>query len=302
MFDVLSLPEDHGPRTAAQQSKLQDIFDSSYAITTTAQRQSAEQLIAKIGTIDWQSEGYKNPDRQRDLSIKFHWGHHHRFDDDLKVTGRMRDRHVALMAEFLEGFCLDASHFDGKEILDIGCWTGGTSLMLKALGAGPITAMEEVRKYAEVAQTLAQDIYGLDDVRCLPQSLYQLDSGSFDHIYIPGVVYHLSDPVLALRILFNRLRDGGDILIESAGIEGDGTMCWFKGNDRHFGDPNGQMSRGGWAWFWPTAACLGAWLHEAGFEDIRVFWEPEKKRVFGHAKRHQYREITRAGLARPDIE
>jgi len=78
------------------------------------------------------------PDQQRDLSIKFLRGHNHRFAPDLQVEGRMKERHLSLAAEFIEGFKLSEEHFLGKAILDVGCWTGGTTLTLKMLGAGRI--------------------------------------------------------------------------------------------------------------------------------------------------------------------
>jgi SAM-dependent methyltransferase len=214
----------------------------------------------------------------------------------------MQNRHLSLAAEFIEGFGLSDLHFNGKAILDVGCWTGGTTLSLKMLGAGHITALEEVRKYADAADVLVRDIYGFSDVDFKGISLYDFGEGVYDTVYIPGVVYHLSDPVLALRRLFNRIRDGGEIFVESAGIEGDGPMCWFKGNQQHFGGSEKKLSRGGWAWFWPTASCLGQWMYEAGFRDIRVFMSSASNRVFGYGRRTEYRDITRAGLSVVDIE
>lgn len=111
-----------------------------------------------------------------------------------------------------------------------------------------------MRKYAEAANVLANGIYKLSGVNFEGVSLYDFTKGKFDSVYIPEVVYHLSVPVLALRRLFNRLRDGGD----------------EKG-----------LGRGGWAWFWPTASLLGEWMYEAGFEDIQVFYSPASNRVYG---------------------
>ena len=33
-----------------------------------------------------------------------------------------------------------------------------------------------------------------------------------------GVIYHVTDPVLSLRILFNALKDGGRIFVETMGV------------------------------------------------------------------------------------
>ncbi|WP_375257054.1 DUF1698 domain-containing protein [Citreimonas sp.] len=299
---VLTLAETYTAQVALLRDRLQSAYDAHCAIESDAQRAKAEALLARIGTDDWRGEGYASPENQRDLSIRFHWGHDHRFAPDLAVQGKMADRHVDLMAQFITGFGLDEGMFAAKSVLDVGCWTGGTTLMLKTLGAGRILAVEEVRKYAETAHALVHDLYGHADVRAEARSLFALTEGTFDAVYFPGVVYHLSDPVLGLRRLFNRLHDGGEILVESAGIDDPRPICLFKGNREHHGGTAEQMNRSGWAWFWPSPACLASWLDEAGFEDVRVFLSPTGQRVYGHARRRGHREITRAGLSVPDID
>lgn len=302
LMENVVLPADYAASANAQKNLFQAQFDQAFHVpANTPQRAVLQSLIDQIGTDDWEGEGFPSPENQRDLSIRFHWGHTHRFGDDLLVKGRMGDRHIRLMSEFHAGFGLAPDHFKDAQVLDIGCWTGGTTLSLKMLGAGAITAYEEVRKYARTTETLLKDVFGYSDVTCVDRSLYDLKEGTFDTVYIPGVVYHLSDPVLALRLLYNRLRDGGDILVESAGINQPGVLCKFKGNREHFGGAEGSMTRGGWAWFWPTPECLGAWLIEAGFEDVRVYWSPVSNRCFAHGIRRGFNEITRAGLSRPDV-
>lgn len=299
---MIHLGEDYRTRVETRIAALQARYDAAAEIATAAQRATAERLLAQIGTDDWESEGYAGPENQRDLSIRFHWGHDHRFAADLAVSGRMQDRHVMLAAQFLEGFDLSEGVIRGREVLDIGCWTGGTTMMLKVLGATRVQAVEEVRKYARTAETLLRGIYGHEDVRVAGTSLYRLEEGSFDCVYVPGVVYHLSDPVLGLRKLFNRLRDGGDILVESHGIASPHSMCLFKGNRRQSGGSAEARNRSGWAWFWPSASCLADWMEEAGFDEVRVFRSPRDERIYGHGRRTGFREITRAGLSDPDVE
>lgn len=262
-------------------------------------------LLDRIGTVDWEIENYPGRENQRDLSIKFHWGHNHRFNEKFSVNGRMQNRHIDLLAEFSTGFDIGLNELRDKKILDVGCWTGGTSISLAAYGAGTIVAIEEVVKYASACTTLMQDVYGLDDFRCISESLYKakLDD-DFDIIYCPGVIYHLSDPVLALRKMFNATTDGGMIFIESAGIDHKDAICRFDGNRiYHDADDENedQMNRGGWNWFIPSPKCVELWLLEAGFDAPRSFFSPVSNRVFAVAERTRFREITRAGLAEPQI-
>ncbi len=98
--------------------------------TRPSSEEFAQYIHSKIGEIDAQSEVYSNHelDRQRDLSIKFHWGHNHNFGD-FKLEGRMGDRHINLLANLVTLFPVSLEDFKGKDVFDIGCWTGGTTLL-----------------------------------------------------------------------------------------------------------------------------------------------------------------------------
>ena len=116
----------------------------------------ARSIQSRIGVIDAEIEGYSEDEieQQRDLSIKFHWGHNHDFGD-FKLDGRMGDRHINLLANFTTLFPVSLEDFKDKQVLDIGCWTGGTTLLLASL-AKKIHAIEEVKKYAETVSFLSK--------------------------------------------------------------------------------------------------------------------------------------------------
>ena len=264
-----------------------------------------EHIETNIGTIDSKSESYAAEDIpwQRDLSMKYHWGHTHDFGT-FTVKGRMGWRHVNILAGFLSYFNLDEGYFNGKDILDVGCWTGGTSLLLAALGS-TVVAVEEVRKYAVTAAFLVE-LFGLaEQVRVEPISLYDCSSAqfqeSFDIVYCPGVLYHLTDPVLGLRILFNSLRVGGCLLLESAGLNSEEPLCLFSGSLQHGAGTQEALNRGGWSWFTPSISALERMLAEVGFSEVECKWGAKRNNIYCYAHKKRRAGICRAGLSRRDV-
>ena len=71
---------------------------------------------------DADMEEFIDPKKQRDLSIKFHWGHNHDFGD-FRLEGRMQNRHIELLANFInDSGCRPPTSRERR------CWT---------LAAGP---------------------------------------------------------------------------------------------------------------------------------------------------------------------
>jgi SAM-dependent methyltransferase len=261
---------------------------------------------SRINEITPETEGYSEAEmeRQRDLSIKFHWGHDHDFGD-FKLAGKMRKRHFRLMANFCTYFPIELSDFKNKDVFDIGCWTGGTTLLLTALGSR-VLATEEVNKYADMTSYLIKS-FGLDQkAKVLRASLYECNSedfyDKFDIVYFPGVLYHLTDPVIALRHLYNACKIGGTILVESFGIDSDEPICRFDGSLVYGTGDKESLTRSGWNWFIPSASTLERMLREAGFEEIESLFFKESSRIYAYAKKATWNGICRAGLSQPDIK
>jgi len=232
---------------------------------------------------DYEMEGFKSPEKQRDLSVKFHWGHNHDFGEFF-VEGRMGDRHISLLATFIDGFKVLPKSLDGLKVLDIGCWTGGTSLLLCAMGAH-VVAIEEVKKYVDLLHYL-QYAFDLDRLEPKNLSLYECTTpefqDSFDIILFAGVLYHVTDPVLALRISFNALRNGGICLLETAAIDSNKPILSYE---RHR-----------WNWFIPSQATLHQMMTDVGYIDVQV-GKVVNGRVFAVGKRGTHIDMMRGGLS-----
>jgi len=83
----------------------------------------------------------------------------------------------------------------------------------------------------------------------------------FDTLFCLGVLYHRSDPVAMLKSLFKGLNKGGELILDTFMIDGEGEMC-LTPKDRYSKIPN--------IYFVPTVNALTNWCHRAGFESVEV--------------------------------
>jgi hypothetical protein len=174
---------------------------------------------------------------------------------------------------------------------------------LAALGA-KVTAIEEVKKYAHVVEYMSH-AFGIEDkLKIIADSLYNFNNSAvkerFDIIWMPGVAYHLSDPVLALRIMFNACRIGGEIFVETKGIDSEDAYCRFEGSRVFGGGSKDLLNRSGWNWFVPSALALSRWVEEAGFDNVRSVYM--QGRVYAYAKKTSYKPMCKAGLSVTQID
>lgn len=219
----------------------------------------------------------------------FVWGHNHNFGCGVGRVGAMDSRHVEITTEAIRLGMLPAN-LQGKQVLDVGCWSGGDLLVLAGLG-GQVTALEEHPIAAKAARQLI-NLLGLK-APVIESSLFADNrewAGQFDYAYCSGVIYHVTDPMLLLRILFAYLKPGGDVFIETKGTTGEGSMCGYSGTLEK-----------GWNWYAPNETALGRWMVDAGFDaqTVRVY-RRENGRLLacGHKTEVQALRET-AGFSRP---
>jgi len=252
-----------------------------------------------IGVEDHEIEGYSDPAKQRDQSVKFTWGHDQDFGS-FKMSGLMRDRHIRIVADFIDRTGAIGLDLSGLRILDVGCWTGGMSLLLAAMGA-KVTAVEEVVKYADTTTFLASSFNA--KLKVVGSSLYDLDRFQglhhYDVVIISGVLYHVSDPILALRIMFNCTKDGGVCLIETEVDPSDKPIARYAGPSRAGGNVEGR-TRQGWNWWVPSVSAFHQMLTDVGFGALASFRGPAARSLFV-AKKGEQVDMLRAGLSNPGV-
>ena len=283
---------------------LQRLMADHYT-TANLRNVSVDQFQSYITSLPGQrdavAERYIDPTYQRDLSVQFEWGHNHDFGS-FRMPGRMRNRHIDILATFMDVYGVPGRDLRGKAVLDIGCWTGGTSLLLTAMGA-EVFAIEEVSKYANCVEYL-KSAFGLDRLAVENRSLYSLNSDEFydrfDIVLYSGVLYHVTDPVLSLRTAFNCLRNGGICLLETMAVNGKGSYCEYRGARETLGQPKTGRLRGGWNWFVPTLDALRRMMADVGFE-VQKATLHEDGRAVALGVRQQHQDMLRAGLADPHI-
>lgn len=223
---------------------------------------------------------------QRDLSQQFAWGHNHDFGD-FALKGRMGDRHLHHLAIFIDVFGALPRDLAGRRVLDIGCWTGGTSLLLAAMGA-EVVAIDEVPIYVELLAYLKQ-AFGVERLEVRHRSLYECHdfADAFDYVLFAGVLYHVTDPILALRITFNALKDGGVCLVETTGFAAPQPLLSYK--------------RVGWNWFDMSPSALEQMLRDVGYAEARTGPVTPNHRLYAVARRARHVDMRRDGLSMPRV-
>lgn len=229
-------------------------------------------------------------EHQRDASVTFQWGHNHDFGT-FQMAGKMGNRHIELLTKCIDEMGLPRDLTD-KSVLDVGCWTGGVSLLLVAMGA-ETCALEEVPMYANAMRYMRNAFnLSLRDIFMpgLWQSLYEFSDpiGEHDCAFLFGVLYHVSDPVVALRIMFNNLMNSGTLFLETIISKERGSVCEYRG-----------PSVGGWNWFIPSVKALLRMIRDVGFEVENMIITD--KRALVSCRRVEYRGILRAGLSRSNV-
>lgn len=208
------------------------------------------------------------------------WGHDHDFGHGHVVKGTMDNRHVTNLERVVQPGGLDPEvHIKGKKCLVVGAYCGGEVLMLHALGASRVDALEEVPEYAEACGKLA-DAFGIQQ-DSYAASLYDLppdwSSGSenmperesYDMVYCPGVLYHCSDQVAALRILRDLLAPGGSLFFET-GVAEDEDAVLYQG-----------PSVRGWSWWVCGSKVYLQMMTDVGLVDVRHIETTQNRAWFG---------------------
>ncbi|MDJ0751233.1 MAG: tRNA 5-methoxyuridine(34)/uridine 5-oxyacetic acid(34) synthase CmoB [Woeseiaceae bacterium] len=151
---------------------------------------------------------------------------------------------------------------EGRNVLDVGCGNGYYALRMREAGAASVIGVDPTLLFA--IQFLAINVFRQEtEIFVLPCRLEETPASdnAFDTTFSMGVLYHQREPLRHLENLRCTLRAGGQLVLETIHLPGDGLDTLT---------PNGRYARMRNVWHLPTVPQLIAWIESAGFGDIRV--------------------------------
>lgn len=149
---------------------------------------------------------------------------------------------------------------DGRNVLDVGCGNGYH--MWRALADKParIMGIDPSPRFVVQFYMLKKYYQGNIPIDLLPVGIQELPAGGlFDTVLSMGVLYHRRSPLDHLLELFNQLRPGGQLVLETLVIEGDENDVLL---------PPGRYAKMPNVWFLPSVAALMLWAKKIGFIEI----------------------------------
>ena len=150
----------------------------------------------------------------------------------------------------------------GRTVLDVGCGNGYHCWRMAGAGAGFVLGIDPHLLYT-LQYWAVRHFVREPPVHVLPLALEDLPDGlqAFDTVFSMGVLYHRRSPFDHLLSLRGCLKPGGELVLETLVIEGDGGRVLVP-PERYARMPN--------VWFIPTSNTLAAWIEKIGYTDVRL--------------------------------
>lgn len=158
------------------------------------------------------------------------------------------------------------ANYAGAAVLDLGSWDGGWAFEAEAMGAKTVVAyelgivgrLEHFLLCRAALNSRVIPMYGMDAERVDEMtSQFVKEYGQFDIVQHLGLLYHLKNPMRSLEAARRVIKTGGYLLIETAGIRGEGAGMLSNDGSKIYED---QFTY--WA---PTTDCLLYMLGQSGF-------------------------------------
>ena len=119
---------------------------------------------------------------------------------------------------------LNRDDLNNKVILDAGCGIGMKSYYCLENGAKEVHLFDVEESTVKIAKDNLKDF---DNTFIFKDSIYNQESvknNTYDLVMSIGVIHHLSDPKIAISKLFEKVKQGGHLLIWVYGYEGNESL------------------------------------------------------------------------------
>ncbi len=150
---------------------------------------------------------------------------------------------------------------ENRNVLDIGCGSGYHCWRMRGAGARFVLGIDPTVVFVMQFQAIQNYIQD-SAVHVLPLGIEDLieNMSCFDSVFSMGILYHRRDYKQHLAELWNCLRDGGELILETLVI------------DEQYGDllqPEGRYAQMRNVHAIPSVSLLTNWLQQAGFSNVR---------------------------------
>jgi len=204
-----------------------------------------------------------------------HWWHKMDFGDGVVTNGPDPAEIKGIAWEFTEEL------FRDKTVLDIGAWDGYFSFLAERMGAKEVTALDiKTKKGFLIAKEILQS-----NVKCVARDIIEAtpeNTGVFDVVLYPGVLYHMKFPFLSLHKVADLVKEGGRLFVETHvcqlpdedNIGRPMPLMKFYPGKELFNDPTN--------WWGPNNICVIQMLQSLNFKIKRII-QPGGNRMAYHA-------------------
>ncbi|MCI7484804.1 MAG: tRNA 5-methoxyuridine(34)/uridine 5-oxyacetic acid(34) synthase CmoB [Helicobacter sp.] len=152
-----------------------------------------------------------------------------------------------------------------KEVLDVGCNNGYYLFEMLQFAPKSLYGFDPSALYR--AQFRFIDFFARSNINFYPLGIEHLKEFClgfgkyFDCVFLLGVLYHRSDPIVSLKNLNFALKSGGEAFIDSLVIESDEDICLC---------PKKSYAKMSNVYFIPSISTLQGWCDRAGFKEFEL--------------------------------
>jgi tRNA (mo5U34)-methyltransferase len=172
----------------------------------------------------------------------------------------------------------------GRRVLDVGTFDGFYAFLAEARGADRVVAVDNEQYREWVQSRWGIELQGGEGFRAIAELLgsrvvyrrldaFDLDAlgERFDVVFCFGILHRVESPLGLLRVLRQRLLDGGEILIETYGVanrelESEAAL--------HVAEPGEVYARDDFVFWGFTGESLARLARHAGFGGCHVLSTP----------------------------